>query len=721
MCLKCAIRCVGWIVFFGFLIPTFGQKHCSTGCREMTVTGSLESTVMLPCSFDNTSTGPVLWSKGEDLVRITNSHQVAFLNHKMGRVVVFPNLSLRGNFSISINQLQAPDMGEYCCERAKLCRRVHIKQAAGPTAETHQEGTRDITKTSGMNSVPIGIYIIIAATIILIAFIIACFCMLKNKWICVNRSEYTIDDKANTVSTTPANAQVSTMPSAPPYPHGPPLTQRNHPQERGDSSENNLRERHMVKRKNPQQQALNAPTPPQGFAHFSTDLQRGAVTVHRGDSIIYENDDHDPGHQQQGASLATHSQRDNRFPQNQTVHVSQPNYANQSEIHKAHQPVKAVEKGGQSNGFTLAFDRPIMSESLRFKLFILIFVALHDKCYSTEGSDLKEDLNQNGETAEGSVGLPILNGMQLMSLKEKHSLSYCDKEGFHIIIQTNVTVPFLDLGTVHVAYNRSIPCKPKFRSSQSVIFQFPITGCGTKIKLFGGHISYWVNIVGAKVFDLKHGSIFRDPPFKLTVKCTYTLHGTATLRTEVQKPITIQPSTMKNEGLLRTGIRFAKDVSYSLFHKNSDSSKYTLGDPVFTDVFLLKQEDMDLVLCLRDCWATPTSDPQDHSRWNLVNNGCPSHEDNHQTEVIPVTQGNAVKYPQHHKRFMFKMFSFMKSKASEGKVFIHCNAEVCKGAQCCLPNCSQELRHLKTKDEENGQTSFQNNPSIISKGPLLLQ
>ena len=135
--------------------------------------------------------------------------------------------------------------------------------------------------------------------------------------------------------------------------------------------------------------------------------------------------------------------------------------------------------------------------------------------------------------------------------------------------------------------------------------------------------------------------------YRLTVQCSYTLHGATTLRTDIQKPISGQPLTQKNEGLLRVRIRFAKgkvekglheglfplkmrklffsllpiffsDASYSSFHKESDSSKYVLGDPVFVEVFLLKREDRELVLCLRDCWATPTEDPQDQHRWNLL-------------------------------------------------------------------------------------------------------
>ncbi|XP_063060480.1 uncharacterized protein LOC134453625 [Engraulis encrasicolus] len=363
MSLKCGATCVRWVVFFGLFIPTFGQRRCTKGCSDVMVAASLGSTATLPCSFDENSTGPVLWSKGEDLVRITDPQRVVFLSHKMGRVVVFPNLSLRGNFSIILNRLQSPDMGQYCCERGRLCRTVHIKEAPEPTEKTHQDGTRDTTEVNGVKyNIPTGIYIIIAATVILIAFIVACFCMLKKKWICVQKTEYIIDDKANT-STTIATVH-STVASAPPHPHGPQLTQHNNLQARGDSSANNLQGRHKVKRNNPQQQGGNAPGPtPHALTHFhkNNDVQRGAVTVHRVESVVYENDNHDPGRQQSGASHS-HSQTDNRFPQSRTSHVSQPNYANQSEINKSQQPDKAAQKRGVS----FQLQNPIYGNSTEF-------------------------------------------------------------------------------------------------------------------------------------------------------------------------------------------------------------------------------------------------------------------------------------------------------------------------------------------------------------------
>lgn len=57
---------------------------------------------------------------------------------------------------------------------------------------------------------------------------------------------------------------------------------------------------------------------------------------------------------------------------------------------------------------------------------------------------------------------------------------------------------------------------------------------------------------------------------RLTVQCTYMLHGAAMLRTQVQKGIPGQPLTLKDEGMLHIKMRFAKGIL---------ESKSPVGEP----------------------------------------------------------------------------------------------------------------------------------------------
>lgn len=111
------------------------HKLCNGECGKTMITAFLDTTVILPCSFDNSTRGPVLWSVESTsttsyLVQINNSKQVSFKEHKTGRVVVFPNLSEIGNFSIRIDRFKSDDVGTYCCVREEdKCTKVEVKEA----------------------------------------------------------------------------------------------------------------------------------------------------------------------------------------------------------------------------------------------------------------------------------------------------------------------------------------------------------------------------------------------------------------------------------------------------------------------------------------------------------------------------------------------------------------------------------------------------------------
>lgn len=64
------------------------------------------------------------------------------------------------------------------------------------------------------------------------------------------------------------------------------------------------------------------------------------------------------------------------------------------------------------------------------------------------------------------------------------------------------------------------------------------------------------------------------------------------------------------------------DSSYRFFFSPREPPTVTeLGQPVYVEVFVVKHEDEDLMLLLEDCWATPTKNPNDPHRWNLLVKG----------------------------------------------------------------------------------------------------
>ncbi|XP_023817054.1 zona pellucida sperm-binding protein 4 isoform X2 [Oryzias latipes] len=289
---------------------------------------------------------------------------------------------------------------------------------------------------------------------------------------------------------------------------------------------------------------------------------------------------------------------------------------------------------------------------------------------------------------------------------------FCNKNGFSITIPRNATDPPLNLDAIWIPSDPNHNCKPLKRSFDALTYSFPFTDCGTQSKIANGNITYWITIE-VKRYP-QRGVIIRDTPFRLTVKCSFALTQMTQLGFDVQQSKADYPSVLKNKGVLRTEMRFAKDSSYRSFYSSGDPPTVAeLGQLVFVEVFL-KHQDEDLVLLLDDCWATPTEDPHDPYRWNLLVKGCPFSGDSHRTVLLPVSK-EEVKSPSLHKWLVVKLFSFVKPSTFENLVYFHCNVEICKGPNC-TQSCSNDNRKLRGISPEQWQRNF---PSVVSGGPLL--
>ncbi|XP_049432556.1 zona pellucida sperm-binding protein 4-like isoform X2 [Epinephelus fuscoguttatus] len=315
------------------------------------------------------------------------------------------------------------------------------------------------------------------------------------------------------------------------------------------------------------------------------------------------------------------------------------------------------------------------------------------------------------------AGLPFTIYVQEVIKHENPLVSrdvFCNKDGFNITIAQNATVPPLNLDAVWIPSSQSHTCKPQKRSKDAVTFSFPFTDCGTQSVIADGVITYWVSIEVKQ--HAQKGSIFREAPFHRTVHCSFALAQATQLGVKVQGEKPEYVSALKSEGILRTEMRFAKDSSYKSFYSSRDPPAVTeLGQPVYVEVFVLKHEDKDLVLLLEDCWATPTKNPHDPQRWNLLVKGCPFSGDSHRTVVLPVVYSKELKNPSLHKWFVVKLFSFVKPPTFESLVYFHCDIEICKGPHC-LQTCSSGKRKLRRITPGPKQRILH---SVVSGGPLL--
>ncbi|KAL6116414.1 uncharacterized protein ACO6RY_01038 [Pungitius sinensis] len=295
----------------------------------------------------------------------------------------------------------------------------------------------------------------------------------------------------------------------------------------------------------------------------------------------------------------------------------------------------------------------------------------------------------------------------------------CNKDGFHITVLQNATVPPLNLEAVWIPSGQNHRnCTPQRTSEDAVTFSFSFTDCGTQSVTEDGVITHWVAIEVKR--HPPRSLVFHDAPFHRTVHCSFALAQITQLGIEVRGEESGNPSTLENEANLRTEMRFAKDPNYKSFYSSRDPQIVAeLGRPVHVEVFAPNHEDEDLALLLEDCWATPSENPHDQRRWTLLVRGCPYSGDGHTTVGLPVVPSE-LEYPSLHKWFVVKLFSFVKPPTLKNldsvlRVYFHCDVKLCKGPDC-LQSCSNGERKLRRFKPGPGQEVHY---SRVSGGPLL--
>ncbi|KAG2457958.1 ZP4 protein, partial [Polypterus senegalus] len=262
----------------------------------------------------------------------------------------------------------------------------------------------------------------------------------------------------------------------------------------------------------------------------------------------------------------------------------------------------------------------------------------------------------------------------------------CTLDGqFVVVVSENVTLPSLDLGSIQLVDSSSPSCSPVTSLSSFVMYQFPVSACGSTVQklkppamtseiavilmslfqLSGGNVTYQNTMSAAiTVRSGPEGSITRDSVYKLFFQCTYS--GSQDVQVEAEVYTVAPPLPVVEQGPFDLELVIATDSSYGSYYMDADYPvTKTLRDPVAVEVHIVNRTDPNLVLTLGDCWVTPGPSASSQPQWSLLVNGCPYAGDNYLTSLVTVDSTSGVDYPSHYKRFVFEMFAFVDPVAQQ--------------------------------------------------------
>ncbi|KFZ63696.1 Zona pellucida sperm-binding protein 4, partial [Podiceps cristatus] len=300
--------------------------------------------------------------------------------------------------------------------------------------------------------------------------------------------------------------------------------------------------------------------------------------------------------------------------------------------------------------------------------------------------------------------------------------AHCTPDGqFSIAVSRDVTLPPVILDSVQLASGPSTGCVPVVKNNAFVVYQFPLSACGTTFRVTGDQAIYENELMASRTVKTGSlGSVTRDSTFRLHVRCSYSITGSFI-------PLSVQVFTLpplpavSQPGTLSLELRVASDGSYASYYTDSDYPVVkTLRDPVYAEVKILQRTDPDLVLVLHHCWATPSINPQQQLQWPVLVDGCPYAGDNYQTQLVPLSLTSGLLFPSHYQRFSLYTFTFVDSTSQEmlsGLVYLHCSASVCHQSvrESCTTPCPARARGKRSAEH-----SFHNSAShVSSKGPVI--
>ncbi|NP_990210.1 zona pellucida sperm-binding protein 4 [Gallus gallus] len=300
--------------------------------------------------------------------------------------------------------------------------------------------------------------------------------------------------------------------------------------------------------------------------------------------------------------------------------------------------------------------------------------------------------------------------------------AHCTPDGqFSIAVSRDVTLPPVILDSVHLASGHSAGCVPVVKNKAFVVYQFPLSACGTTFQVTGDQAVYENELVASR--DVKTGSlgsVTRDSTFRLHVRCSYAITGTFV-------PLSVQVFTLpplpavSQPGPLSLELRVASDERYSSYYTDNDYPVVkALRDPIYIEVRILQRTDPDLVLVLHHCWATPSINPHQQTQWPVLVNGCPYAGDNYQTQLVPLSTASGLLFPSHYQRFTLYTFTFVDSASQEvlsGLVYLHCSASVCHRSvqESCANTCPARARGKRSAEHTLKDSASR----VSSKGPVI--
>ncbi|XP_068549763.1 uromodulin-like [Anas acuta] len=278
----------------------------------------------------------------------------------------------------------------------------------------------------------------------------------------------------------------------------------------------------------------------------------------------------------------------------------------------------------------------------------------------------------------------------------------CEEEHMKMMVRKEVfELLKIPLELVHL---KNQACKVSEREEEGErFFAATLTGenhtaCGSIIQQNRSHVSY-ANVIESE--REVHGNVIsRSFQLEVHFSCVYAYEQVVKVPfalTAVDKLVQF----VVKEGHFNVSMRLYKTPSY-LQPYHPPNTAVPITDTLYAMLKIEGQHQLRyFLLSVEDCWATPSSDPYQDVRHELIEQGCPHDE--------TVTYLNAIGESTTAK-FSFQMFQFV----GYSEVFLHCRVRLClpDSPEPCAKQCPRHWRSKRALADDYNK--------IVSYGPIHL-
>ncbi|XP_073490768.1 uromodulin-like [Aquarana catesbeiana] len=213
----------------------------------------------------------------------------------------------------------------------------------------------------------------------------------------------------------------------------------------------------------------------------------------------------------------------------------------------------------------------------------------------------------------------------------------------------------------------------------------------------GTHVTYTSSIT--IVVDEPGAIYIRKNTLKITLLCAYELDLITSLNPIISSINIVVPGI----GTFQATLAIYIDSSYKNPYTGSEVALST-EEFLYIKVFIQDGDTSNLVLVMKNCYATPSNDVNDPLKYYIIQNSCPNMQDN----TINVLENGVSRQG----RFSVKMFKFV---GNYNEVYLHCAVSLCDSdTGPCAPNCPTG----GSRSDATGTPKSYDAPAAMTSGPI---